>query len=814
MSLAIPVVVGLSLREHRPSQVLPLVLFALVPAVTAFGEGIDVWADVPGLADTAFTAGLYVVALVCWCVGAVLLLRSRSRIFDRYLVLDLAVFLVAIEVAVIRLLVEPALRTHPPVGVSTTFSLTCLTLDIAALVFTIRYFTIPGPRPRALKLLIWSLVSSVSILGTTSMGDFGVHLSLFWTAVLYTAALTDPTVAQLTEPAPSQAETFSLLRVASIGVALVLSPLTAWIVHLRTDDLDAVWFLAPTVVVTVLVLLRLQMGFRRERDAAAKLEHSKSTFEALLYGVSDVIIVVSPEGTIVHASAGASGTTLGRDAAALLGSPLRDLFLEGDHDAIDIAIEDACSGVGGVVEGGIEVHGAAHQFEVSINDRRDNPYLAGFVVVLHDVTERKLLEARLRYQALHDSLTTLPNRALLADRLSDALHHHEVLSVVYVDLDDFKAVNDGLGHAAGDRLLQAVAERLATTVRGSDTVARLGGDEFAILVLGDHAEEVSARVLDVLRAPFDIAGHHVTVSASVGVASAAGTDPEELLRNADVAMYEAKGGGKGAVAVFEQRMAEAASERLLLQMDLTDAVAGEQFRLVYQPVFNLADGRMTGAEALLRWDHPTRGRLAPDRFIGLAESSGLIVAIGAWVLRDACLQASAWPQHLDIAVNLSARQLERADIVDHVRAALDQSGLEPRRLVLEITETMLAQDPQATAEHLHRLTALGVRIAIDDFGTGYSSLSTLSRYPVHVLKIDRSFIGSMLGNDHAVALVQALVEMGRALQLQVVAEGIEDAEQAAVLRQHRCEQGQGFYFARPIDAAAFTELLEHEVVPG
>jgi diguanylate cyclase (GGDEF)-like protein len=412
-------------------------------------------------------------------------------------------------------------------------------------------------------------------------------------------------------------------------------------------------------------------------------------------------------------------------------------------------------------------------------------------------------------------LTALPNRALLADRLTDAITRgDEQLSVVYVDLDDFKAVNDGLGHAAGDRLLQAVADRLMTAVRGSDTVARLGGDEFAILVLGDHAGEVAERVLTVLREPFEVSGHHVTVSASVGVAAAAGTDPDELLRNADVAMYEAKGGGKGAVAVFEQRMAEAASERLLLQMDLTDAIAGEQFQLVYQPVFNLADGRMTGAEALLRWDHPTRGRLAPDRFIGLAETSGLIVAIGEWVLREACRQAVLWPSDLDIAVNLSARQLGRADVVDHVRAALEQSRLEPHRLVLEITETMLVQDVDATAAHLVRLTALGVRIAIDDFGTGYSSLSTLSRYPVHVLKIDRTFIGSMLANDHATALVQALVEMGRALGLQVVAEGIEDAEQAALLRQQRCDQGQGFYFARPLDAPDFTALLDREALAG
>jgi EAL domain-containing protein (putative c-di-GMP-specific phosphodiesterase class I) len=289
---------------------------------------------------------------------------------------------------------------------------------------------------------------------------------------------------------------------------------------------------------------------------------------------------------------------------------------------------------------------------------------------------------------------------------------------------------------------------------------------------------------------------------------------EELLRNADVAMYRAKAEGKGGLAVFEPGMQERASERLLLQLELADALAGDQLRVDFQPIFQLSSGRLIGGEALLRWQHPTRGLLGPDRFIHVAEETGQIVAIGQWVLAEACRQAAAWPEDVHIAVNLSARQLESDVIVEHVLGALACSGVTPSRLVLEITETMLARDVDATAAHLSRLTSLGPRIAIDDFGTGYSSLSTLSRFPVDMLKIDRSFIASMLGNPEATALVHVLVEMGRALHLDVVAEGIEDAAQADALRAQLCDQGQGFYFSRPVDAASFGRLLANRLGAG
>jgi len=306
--------------------------------------------------------------------------------------------------------------------------------------------------------------------------------------------------------------------------------------------------------------------------------------------------------------------------------------------------------------------------------------------------------------------------------------------------------------------------------------------------------------------PFELCGHRIHVGASIGVAHS-GATADELLRKADMAMYRAKADGKGSVAVFEPDMEQRVSERLLVQMELTDALRAGELRVVYQPIYRLADGRLTGAEALLRWNHPTRGLLGPDRFMAIAEETGLIVSIGRWVLHEACSRAASWPADVDVAVNLSARQLESDDIVDDVKSILEATGLSSSRLVLEITETMLSRDIEATAGRLRLLAALGVRIAIDDFGTGYSSLSTLNRFPIDVLKIDRSFVATMLANTEASALVHVLLEMGRALHLEVVAEGIEEEEQAEALRALLCDQGQGFYFSRPVDADAFLRLV-------
>jgi diguanylate cyclase (GGDEF)-like protein len=421
---------------------------------------------------------------------------------------------------------------------------------------------------------------------------------------------------------------------------------------------------------------------------------------------------------------------------------------------------------------------------------------------------------QLRHQALHDSLTGLPNRALIMDRaellLALARRRRCQPAAMYIDLDGFKGVNDTLGHPVGDELLRAVAMRIAGVLRASDTVGRLAGDEFVVLLEGGPQaagpEQVAQRILQVLRAPVDAGAPDgpISITASIGVAVGERDAAKDLLRDADIALYEAKAAGRNRYAVFQHEMRIAAHDRVALAMDLRGALdAGELF-LVYQPILDLADGRVTGAEALLRWQHPTRGLVPPDEFIALAEDNGLIVEIGAWVLDRACAQAAAWDAagHLiGVGVNVSARQLDDPSLLGTVERALGASGLDPSRLVIEITETALMQDADAAAALLRELKLLGVRVVIDDFGTGYSSLAYLQQFPVDALKIDRAFVSG----SHA--LVQTVVQLARSLDLRTVAEGIEDESQLSYLREQGCDRGQGYLFAPPLDAPALERFL-------
>jgi diguanylate cyclase (GGDEF)-like protein len=452
----------------------------------------------------------------------------------------------------------------------------------------------------------------------------------------------------------------------------------------------------------------------------------------------------------------------------------------------------------------------------------DDPDVRGIVVSFHDITDRKLAEAELEHLAFHDSLTGLPNRALFSDRVGHALDwastRGEAAAVLLLDLDGFKVVNDSLGHAAGDELLQVAAARLADAVGLDGSIARLGGDELAVLVGPVHgamaiAQGVAERVQCALADPVELEGRLVTMSASIGIAGSDGqTDVGGLLRDADVALYQAKAAGKAQWVVFRPPMRAAAVERLQLETDLPLALERHELALAYQPVVDLASGRVAGFEALLRWHHPVLGLVGPDRFIALAEETGHIVPIGAWVLEEACRTAAQWQRlqptapPLTMAVNVSARQLASDDLVTCVASALRESGLDPRTLVLEVTETSLVTDPGAAARRLQPLRELGVRVAIDDFGTGHSSLSYLRQLPVDILKIDRSFVRNLADAGTGPALVQTLIDLGRTLDLEVIAEGVEDAGQRDWLRAQRCHQAQGYLFARPL-ARDDAELL-------
>jgi diguanylate cyclase (GGDEF)-like protein/PAS domain S-box-containing protein len=440
------------------------------------------------------------------------------------------------------------------------------------------------------------------------------------------------------------------------------------------------------------------------------------------------------------------------------------------------------------------------------------------VGVITDVTRYREAEAHIRHLAHHDALTGLANRALFRERLGRALaaarRRGGPVAVLCLDLDRFKPVNDTLGHPVGDALLRAVAARLLACVREGDTAARLGGDEFAVLQAGagqpEAAGALARRLVEALSAPYEVLGHQVVVGASVGVALAPGDgrDPDELLKRADMALYRAKADGRGTFRSFEPGMDARLQARRLLELDLRKALAAGELELHYQPLVDLRTGAVSALEALLRWRHPARGLVPPGEFVPLAEEIGLIVPVGGWVLRRACADAAGWPGGVRVAVNLSAAQFRGRELVAAVVGALAAAGLAPARLELEITETVLLRDGEATLATLRELRALGVRIAMDDFGTGYSSLGYLRSFPFDKIKIDRCFVRDLGASADCEAIVRAVTGLGGSLGIATTAEGVETEEQLERLRAEGCDEAQGFHLGRPMPAADIRALLD------
>jgi len=440
----------------------------------------------------------------------------------------------------------------------------------------------------------------------------------------------------------------------------------------------------------------------------------------------------------------------------------------------------------------------------------------GWVVTYEDVTERRQAEAKIMHMARHDALTDLPNRVLFREQMEEALTRsgrEQSLAVLYLDLDRFKSVNDTLGHPIGDALLCAVTERLMALRRSEDIVARLGGDEFAILQVGASqptaATSLATRIIEALADPFDIEGHQIIIGTSVGVAIAGtdGKEPDQLLRNADMALYRAKADGRGTYHFFQAEMDAQMQARRVLELDLRKALTNEEFELYYQPLIDIATGMISGFEALIRWKHPTRGLVSPAEFIPLAEEIGLIVPLGAWVLRQACSEAAGWDRNLSVAVNLSPAQFRNRTLVLSVASALGMSGLAAGRLELEITETVLLEDTAIVMEALLELRELGIHISMDDFGTGYSSLSYLRSYPFDKIKIDRSFVGELGKKSDCVAIIRAVTGLGDSLGMTTTAEGVETNEQLEILRAEGCTQVQGYLFSPPRPARDVAGLI-------
>ncbi len=678
----------------------------------------------------------------------------------------------------------------------------------------------------ALALLVSMIADAVYVFevahGTYRVGSY---LDALWaTSALLMAAAAHAQRRLARRLQPADVGTLPHVQASALPyVASALVYALLLIVALREGGIAARVLGVGATLVTALVLARQWLAVRENVRLAGEAvsREGEARFRALVQHASDMLLVVDGDFAVRYASPAAL-EALGVPPDALVGERLLQLVHPAD-------IGDAVRLLGlAVANGRDSVRG---QWRFRASDGRtilaehvatsllDEPTVQGIVLNSRDVSERAEFERQLTHQAFHDPLTHLANRTLFLDRLEHAFRRGArapgTVALLFLDLDDFKRVNDSLGHAAGDLLLVETSARIAAELRDSDTLARLGGDEFAILLEdvtdSEMASAIAARVLEVLRAPVTIEGKEIHVGVSIGIANSrdAGS-PSDLMRNADLAMYIAKTRGKGACAVFEPHMHEDVAARLDIEADLRRAIEQHDLRLVFQPVVGLQNRQLVGAEALVRWTHPTRGEIPPGTFIPIAEEAGLVVAIERWVLREACRQARRWldetGERVHVGVNISARHIHDASLLADVHDALAEGGIPPGQLLLEITESVLMRDSEDVARVLLELKALGVTLALDDFGTGYSSLSYLQRFPIDLLKIDKSFVAPMAARAYDPRLVRAIIALGESLGMRIVAEGIETDGQLHALRELGCAMGQGYLFARPLTS---DQLLAH-----
>jgi len=827
--------------RYRPRPTLPWVLIGV--ALAGWVVGDLVFTTIGNDPTLSAADAFYVTGYLGFIIAAATLLRASTRERDVDSALDATLIGIACFLFLWIGIIGPSWNDP---GVSTTGRLmTALypMLDVVLLFFLIRLLLSPGRASASVAVFVGAIgailvadIAFATLQQTNSYvdGPWGAFDGMW--LVGYALLPVAVVLQRRSKPGDVDAPTFRrpsrLAGLAAAGVALVALP--AADVASRTTDpplTTAVLAIAGGLIV-VLVFTRFIRLHTSLDNAFGEVDRQQRYYRAVADNASDSYLVLSPDGRVLDA-AGTLPNLAGYTRDRAVGGNALQVVHRDDHDLARALLEDALARPATTVAGEVRViaaDGAQLWMELFCTNLCDDPAVGGVVVNAHDITSRKEAEAELEHRALHDTVTGLANRALLRDRIERALARRardgNDVAVLFCDLDGFKLVNDTVGHDAGDEVLRIAAARFLRSVRPGDTLARIGGDEFAVLIesetdLAVEAVAIANRLLGAMAQPVEVRRTPLVVTASIGIAVASRggqRTPDELLRDADTAMYGAKAAGRNRAVAYDASMGTAVLTRVQLGADLRAAADHDELALVYQPIVALGRGRIIGFEALLRWDHPSRGMLQPSEFIGIAEENGAIIDVGRWALRAACREARTWGSTASgspstVHVNVSGRQLVHADFVDHVSQALVESGLPAQSLVIELTESALVDHTDQAAARLRALKAIGVRVAIDDFGVGQSSLSYLRQFPVDILKLDRSFIEMITGTDQVPALIGGLLELARTLNLTSLAEGIETTEQRIALAQEGCDLGQGFFFSHPVDGAAAARLLIADGAP-
>ena len=821
------------------------VVLAIAIMVYAVGDTTWAWLDLgggstasPSLADVAYVAYYPIVAAALFMFQR----ASSARRDTLRLTIDSLIVVIGGGIVVWHTLFRPVLATLDPNPITAALALGYPIGDLV-LLFAVAATALRHPPEidsRALTALVGSLglmfVADVGYGQLNLTGSFGLER---WPDVIYLSSTLLMAMAGYFQAHPGatadgrgKALSRWLLALPYVALGAGYSVLVALAMGQVTGELIEVLYGA--VVLTAVVLIRQELVLRENSRLLTEQarRESEDRFRTLVANTSDAVVLVDRDGIVTDAPASV-GRVLGVEASQLVGRPISRFVHADDAERAHAFIAAVAAGtpVSQPIEWRLwDVAGGWRQMETIAVNLLDDPSVGQIVLTTRDVRERKTLERQLTQLALHDLLTNLPNRTLLRDRVGQALASaagaHRETTVLSLGLDGFKNVNASLGHAAGDQVLQEVSRRLQISVGSADTCGRLGGDEFAVLFDGHKTASdglaAAERILAALRAPIQVAGKSMSLTASVGVSTADSTnadaDAGALLRRVDTARLAARDGGGDRVVAFEPTMQEAVQARFELESELRGAIDHAEFVLTFDPIVDLRTGELVGAEALILWNHPTRGRIGPSIFIPLAEETGLIDEIGTWVLRAACSEATRWaalsPGRVPrVSINLTAHQLADAQLAWTVQAAIAHANATPSWVTLELTEAMLMQNGSASLERLHALHALGVQIAIDDFGTGYSSLASLEQFPLSHIKIDRSFIAPLDDPKRGSGVVHAIIEIGRALGLTTVAEGIETPNELVRLRELGCGLGQGQVFSSPVEADSMADLVARRTGP-